>query len=517
MKAIDGRKRGWEHAVHGLLFVGLTSCGSSSAPAGAPAGDASVRSAPAGGAPASLAKPGPAVPSAVASVVSGAPTVATTATASASAIGNTISDAPPPPEDTTEGTAAFVTLGGGNACVRSINGRWSCWGENTFSQVGDAKVSTPCGTPNQPQACITKPTPLATAAGATSIALSWSFACMLGKDRRVSCWGSDHGNGSLGRGKSKLGECPLKPSKSRSGTLNTETGEIKMDGPVVEHRATMILCDRQPAPIQGLTDVTQISVGTSYACARTGKGAVYCWGSGHADTLGVSSDALEACKSDPCSRAPRLVDGLQDVVHLSSGSFASSATLKDGRVMTWGQRVGNQLGRASGGLLAAVPELQSMRDVSMGSMGSCALDASGQVLCWGGVRRPAKPTAVQGLTDVEAIATGSASHTCAIRKGGRLYCWGSNESGQLGVGDTQERTEPTEVTWLRGVTQVAVGDLATCAVTARHQLYCWGGNDRAQLGGARTNAVCKLPYIADSSKVGCATRPQRVPEGTGGF
>ena len=46
-----------------------------------------------------------------------------------------------------------------------------------------------------------------------------------------------------------------------------------------------------------------------------------------------------------------------------------------------------------------------------------------------------------------ALAAGNA-HTCALLMGGTVDCWGSNDDGQLGTGDTSERDAPTAVTGL---------------------------------------------------------------------
>lgn len=43
-----------------------------------------------------------------------------------------------------------------------------------------------------------------------------------------------------------------------------------------------------------------------------------------------------------------------------------------------------------------------------------------------------------------AVSLGRA-HTCAIDDGGKLWCWGRNDRGQLGVGDFDDRTTPVPV------------------------------------------------------------------------
>lgn len=85
---------------------------------------------------------------------------------------------------------------------------------------------------------------------------------------------------------------------------------------------------------------------------------------------------------------------------------------------------------------------------------------------------------------VKSIAAGH-QHTCAVMSDDRVRCWGSNASGQLGIGttDSMPHTEPTEVPCLVDVVQVAAGKSHTCALTLlRSEVFCWGDNQRGQLG-----------------------------------
>jgi alpha-tubulin suppressor-like RCC1 family protein len=78
-----------------------------------------------------------------------------------------------------------------------------------------------------------------------------------------------------------------------------------------------------------------------------------------------------------------------------------------------------------------------------------------------------------------------ALHACGIGVGGEGFCWGENGLGQLGVGDVENRTEPTAV--LQGelvFTEMSAGASHTCALTDGRELYCWGSNQFGQLGSA---------------------------------
>ncbi|MBI4704383.1 MAG: hypothetical protein HY744_25035 [Deltaproteobacteria bacterium] len=50
---------------------------------------------------------------------------------------------------------------------------------------------------------------------------------------------------------------------------------------------------------------------------------------------------------------------------------------------------------------------------------------------------------------VVAVAAGNA-HTCAVKAGGTLWCWGWNEYGELGDGTKQNKSSPVQVTALGG-------------------------------------------------------------------
>jgi hypothetical protein len=85
--------------------------------------------------------------------------------------------------------------------------------------------------------------------------------------------------------------------------------------------------------------------------------------------------------------------------------------------------------------------------------------------------------ALQGL----AIVTGY-DHSCAISPDHRLYCWGENGEGQLGIGTTVNSSVAVPVSGALLFSRVAAGMGHTCATTTVGELFCWGRNAWGELG-----------------------------------
>jgi alpha-tubulin suppressor-like RCC1 family protein len=137
--------------------------------------------------------------------------------------------------------------------------------------------------------------------------------------------------------------------------------------------------------------------------------------------------------------------------------------------------------------------------VAVSAGAACAIDASRGVWCWGrnanaelgqgDTMDRGTPTIVRDLCDVRTIAAGY-ENFCAITDTGRLYCWGANHEGQLGQDDPFDSADigrPVEVLPSGGWNEVALGQGHTCAIRDGGALYCWGRNLGAQLGLGSNN------------------------------
>lgn len=151
----------------------------------------------------------------------------------------------------------------------------------------------------------------------------------------------------------------------------------------------------------------------------------------------------------------------------------------------------------------------------------CAIKADGSLWCWGSNDRGQLglgSTLDQGTPQQVGIATdwveitGGASTTCGIRSSagvvGTLWCWGANDSGELGIGSLVEQHLPTQVGTDSQWVSVSLGYNHACGITASKQLFCWGSNGNGQLGSGGDYETSPVQIKNDTQWVSVASGAQ---------
>lgn len=199
--------------------------------------------------------------------------------------------------------------------------------------------------------------------------------------------------------------------------------------------------------------VQSITAGHAHACALGQEGEVWCWGANQEGQLGVGDlerHSTPVLLSLPPARA------------VAAGPDFSCVALQSGQVQCFGEGARGQLGP---GATSASPRPVVLVDANQTPFeGAVTVSA-------GGVFGEAEPSA----------------HACLIRGDGEAYCWGQNEFGQLGRGDTQSPGAPGRVmTSLAadGLLALDLGGFHSCARQRIGRLWCWGRNHDWQLGFA---------------------------------
>ena len=147
----------------------------------------------------------------------------------------------------------------------------------------------------------------------------------------------------------------------------------------------------------------------------------------------------------------------------------------------------------------------TLSHVTAGDRHSCAQGDDDNVYCWGATNRNQigmdttaiavnRPVPVAAPADVTLSKPAAGeSHTCAIGSDDRTYCWGWNESGQLGDGTTTDQPTPVAVDAPPGVIfeSLDAGSRHTCAMSTAGDAYCWGASIRGLLGDGVISGVLR--------------------------
>jgi alpha-tubulin suppressor-like RCC1 family protein len=143
--------------------------------------------------------------------------------------------------------------------------------------------------------------------------------------------------------------------------------------------------------------------------------------------------------------------------------------------------------------------------LTFGGKNVCSLDEDRTLSCQGDDRygqlgdgaagvasQPGAAAHVQGLAG-EVVEAAVHDHACARLHDGSLWCWGRNDSGQVGDGTRTDRDEPVHVA--DNVATFALGREHGCAVGTDGSVSCWGANEHGQLGLGHPAVRRKRPEL----------------------
>jgi alpha-tubulin suppressor-like RCC1 family protein len=256
-------------------------------------------------------------------------------------------------------------------------------------------------------------------------------------------------------------------------------------------------------PVAGLsTGVQEIATSENYSCARTATD-VKCWGS-------ILSKNSYDTRVNPVA-----ISGWgADIVSLSVGHAHVCAISSTGVASCFGP---NNVGQLGNGQISApntpvttVPVIvtglsarpvQLLANRSFGNGATCALNALGQVECWGAntynifgrtdtVVRSPSPTAMNSAPEKFTQLAVGEDHLCGLGVSGKVYCWGYNNQKQVSLSVASITAPVTQVNGLTDVVQLSAGQGHSCALQSDNQIYCWGKNFNGTIGNG---AVSEAP------------------------
>lgn len=383
-------------------------------------------------------------------------------------------------------TKPRISAGYQLTCATDDTSRPWCWGRGDHGQVGNGSTYDTMWQPER--VLIHFPTAKTIYAGAR-------IACGLSPADDLWCWGGFYGayRGNPRAGKGTIFTTATHIAKSlelRSvATGATHTCAVTQSSEVwcwgggragQTGNPAYAWVNKEPRKIEGLPPIQQVVTGLIHSCALAAapeaQQQVWCWGSNRQGQLGEPDESVSRrAAAQPVAGLP--ATAASRVVALAAGAGHSTcALMSDHKAWCWGNNSAGQLGNGATASRQAVPVLVSQ------------------------------------LTAIKAIAPGF-THTCALDQQDQPWCWGSGAQGELGHGSFESSLTAVKVQGVSAATEISAGYHSTCALVSSGmssgasagsagspELRCWGSNASGQLGVGQTPAKSALPLVVNLSE-----------------
>lgn len=241
---------------------------------------------------------------------------------------------------------------------------------------------------------------------------------------------------------------------------------------------------------------------------------MYAFGQGSYGALGLGSTSNSSTPAQVGSNAWS---------SLAAGN-SISAGVQAGRMFTWGQGALGSLGfYAPPGVNYSSPRqlgaLTNWSSVGNSASAMMAIKTNGTLWGWGfntsgqlgngNTTNQYSPVQIGSLTNWAKIVGGGgySNFFAGIKTDGTLWMWGQNNNGQLGLGNTTNRSSPVQVGSLTNWRSVSVGSLHTMAIKTDGTLWAWGSGGSGELG------LGNLTSYSSPKQIGALTSWSAVSSG----
>jgi alpha-tubulin suppressor-like RCC1 family protein len=320
-----------------------------------------------------------------------------------------------------------ISAGGHYTCGITLVGHSYCWGMNNAGELGIEKGHTP-GVPfpvNAPKGEKVLIFSL--------ISTSFSHTCGLTLSGKAYCWGENY------------------------------YGELGNNDFDFYHKQVGLPIPVSPPELGSALTFSSISSGSGFTCGLTQTGKAYCWGTSKEGALG---NTITSSSSSPISVISAVGKNPLTFSNITTGDSHTCALTSNGKAYCWGLNKDGELGNST-------------------------------------TKNSNIPIEVTTPKDETPVILASIStfyqHTCGLTTSGKAYCWGANEYGQLGNDSTTNSLVPIAVvSSVNGETltfsSIDAGLYHTCGITTMKKAYCWGLNDSGELGNnTTTNSSIPVP------------------------
>lgn len=434
-----------------------------------------------------------------------------------------------------------LSIGGSHSAIITSRGRVFTWGNNSYGQLGYIAIGS-----------FEYPTPIEikgeyeTLPGEliTKIELGGYFSGALTSLNRVLMWG-DNTIGQLGIGTTNYTNEPKLTPIDITNRFNLNTGEKVIDivlgtnhsivltsegriftwgsnfygqlgdGTFIDKITPQEITDK--FPLNGGEVITVIDATDDFSLVITSDGRIFTWGK---NISGLIGDGTTVEKNLPVDITDNFNFAInEEILSVSLGGYHALLMTSDLRIFAWGDNGWGQLGtgdEVSRYLpIEITNNFQLLNDefivkLATGGGYSQVLTSMGRVFSWGdnfqgqlgvgytaGVNSPS-PVNITSQFDLdidETIVdiTLGVSHSGALTSKNRLFTYGFNYFGSVGIGFTEEHVfNPVDITSnftfldAEYITDLYFSGDSSALITSRGRIYVWGNNESGMLGDGTT-------------------------------
>lgn len=344
-------------------------------------------------------------------------------------------------------SGAILASGNYHTCRLDTAGKAWCWGRLTAAWRGNQGSSDDRGSP----------TLVAGGQMFTALTATGHGTCGIGTDKYARCWG--------------ISWPGQQDARYQTTPVNVSSG----------HPFTALSAN-QPTPYTSQA---------STACGIDTTRSTWCWGSNTSSEFGAGNSFTQTY-----SNVPVRVAGAHSFLDVSVGITHVCAVDAGRKAWCWGNNYRGQLGDdlpTASDVPMPVTGNHYFTTVTAGHGSTCGIDTTKKAWCWGGnyygefgngtTSYTGHPTEVSGGHQFSTIRMTN-GYVCALDGAGKAWCWGYAMYGQLGDGDTSthSRLTPNAVVGGHTFTALSVGTETACAVDTGGKTWCWGDGNRGQLG-----------------------------------
>ncbi len=397
----------------------------------------------------------------------------------------------------------------------TYNGELYAMGRNNYGQIGDSTTTSEF-------------LPMDTGlSGYKQIAVGREHVVALGNDNKVYTWGKDT-YGQLGNGAAGDSDVPVQVSVITNNVMSIASGEYHSCA--IDNTNNLFCWGRNnfgqvgagsmgtdfqsPQPVTlhaGVSNllVDKVACGDNHTLAVNVQGKLCAWGNNANGQVGNSSTTNTAFPQvvDPIlTDSDTVVFGdMVGTFQIAAGGNFSMALKNSNKVYTWGSNVRGQLGRATATQPEEITPKVVIGDYSyIGAGGETAYAANtnspSEFVAWGSnlcgtygngtTGGSGVPLTMSGIQYTINISAGPDFLLIAKdnNDGNKIYAWGCNQDGELGVGLVGDRYIPLEISGHTNPKSISAGYDFSCVITGGDdRIYCSGYYPHAYLGANSVN------------------------------